>query len=103
MASHFAPPLPSPPPSRALSATHDPLCTGIAVITAILVRFSFILVPLTLAYFITFLLVPLMNVFEQRPLKCGKKEMCAPKENAKRFVRSPPFIWLPCSHPCSFN
>jgi len=55
-----------------------------AVCTTILVYFQMILVPLTLAYFITFLLVPLMNVFEQRPLECRGKSCCAPKEHAKR-------------------
>jgi hypothetical protein len=37
-------------------------------------------VPLTLAYFLTFLLTPLMNVFEQRPLECRGKSCCNPKD-----------------------
>jgi len=52
----------------------------LGIITVILVHFIFILVPLTLAYFLTFLLTPLMNVFEQRPLECRGKSCCNPKD-----------------------
>lgn len=69
-----------------LSSLITAVLTGLAIVTTVLVYFAFILVPLTLAYFITFLLVPLMNVFEKRPMKCGKKEICGLKENAKRYV-----------------
>ena len=59
-------------------------CTGI--FTAVLVYFQFILVPLTLAYFMTFLLVPLMNVFEQRPLLVRGKSCCEPKKDEEGNV-----------------
>jgi len=51
-----------------------------SVFISILVHFDFILVPLTLAYFVVFLLNPVMVMFEMRPYK-GK---CTPKTNAKR-------------------
>lgn len=59
-------------------------CCGVA--TAILVYFQFILVPLTLAYFMTFLLVPLLNVFEQRPLQMRGKSCCEPKRDEEGNV-----------------
>ena len=45
---------------------------SIGVAIAGLVEFKYILVPLMLAYFITFLVAPIMNVLEHRPLKNGK-------------------------------
>ena len=51
-----------------------------SVFISVLCYFDFILVPLTLAYFLVFLFNPLMVMFEKRPYK-GK---CTPKENAKR-------------------
>lgn len=46
-----------------------------------LLEFAFILVPLTLSYFLTFLLMPIMNLFEKRPLTCvGGKQFCQRKE-----------------------
>lgn len=49
----------------------------ITVQTILLIIFDFILVPLTLAYFMTFLLLPLLNVFSQRPWKVRGKEYCS--------------------------
>jgi Ca2+-binding EF-hand superfamily protein len=45
---------------------------SIGVAIAGLVEFKYILVPLMLAYFITFLVAPIMNLLEHRPLKNGK-------------------------------
>lgn len=59
-------------------------CCG--VVTALLVFFQFILVPLTLAYFTTFLLIPLMNVFEQRPLQMRGKSCCEPARDEEGNV-----------------
>jgi len=59
-------------------------CCG--VVTALLVYFKFILVPLTLAYFTTFLLIPLMNVFEQRPLQMRGKSCCEPARDEEGNV-----------------
>jgi len=55
-----------------------------SILTCMLVEFKFILVPLTLAFFITFLLVPIMNLFELRPFPCKGKQCCSPKEFAAR-------------------
>jgi hypothetical protein len=51
---------------------------GIAVMTStvilgLLIYFRFVLVPLTMAYFLTFLIGPLMDYFYQRPLIYGSK------------------------------
>jgi len=44
---------------------------------------EFMLVPLTLAYFLTFLMAPLMDLLEKRPLGlCGDKELCGGEEGA---------------------
>ena len=45
------------------------ITTGLVI--AILVYFEFVLVPLTCAYFLTFLVSPLMNAMEYRPLVLG--------------------------------
>jgi hypothetical protein len=64
------------------------LFTIVLVTVAVLaacVALKFILVPLTLAYFITFLLAPLIDLFERRPLRiCGKR--CA--RRCVRYQRS---------------
>ena len=66
-----------------------------AVFITGLVEFKFILVPLTLAYFMTFLLVPIMNVFEQRPLNFRGKSCCPPNEHAKR-EEAPDSAFISC-------
>ena len=65
-------------------ANNNFIVIGVGVAIAGLVKFDFILVPLTLAYFMTFLLIPLMNLFEQRPLNMRKKSCCEPKDHPKR-------------------
>ena len=50
--------------------------TGLILITvgmacAGLVFFEFILIPVMLSYFFVFLVAPLMDLFEHRPLECG--------------------------------
>jgi hypothetical protein len=45
------------------------ICIGI--FTNVLLFFEFVLVPLTLAYFLTFLYAPVMDLFEHRPVECG--------------------------------
>jgi AI-2 transport protein TqsA len=50
------------------------VCVGMAV--SLVWFFDFILVPLAMAYFLMFLVAPLMNSFEFRPLKCKGKEIC---------------------------
>ena len=50
--------------------------TGLILITAglgtgALVYFQFILIPVIMSYFFTFLVAPLMDLFEHRPLECG--------------------------------
>jgi hypothetical protein len=44
----------------------------------IAIYFNFILVPLSMAYFLMFLVAPLMNAFEFRPLECKGKDICDP-------------------------
>lgn len=47
---------------------------------------EFMLVPLTLAYFLTFLMAPLMDLLEKRPLGlCGDKELCGEAAPYKRM------------------
>jgi hypothetical protein len=48
----------------------------VACITVGVVYFSFILIPLTMAYLLTFLLGPLYDVFYQRPLLCMGCQVC---------------------------
>ena len=48
-----------------------------------------------MAYFMTFLLVPIMNVFEQRPLNFRGKSCCPPKEHAKR-EEAPDSAFISC-------
>ena len=45
-----------------------------AQVVAVLIYFRFVLVPLTLAYFFTFLLSPVQNLFEYR---CGTQPKTA--------------------------
>ena len=48
-------------------AAHTGMCfVSIGIATAGLVIFEFILVPLTFAYFFTFVLAPVMNILEFR-------------------------------------
>ena len=58
------------------------ICCGAvcSVGITVLVYFDFILIPLTLAYFIVFLLNPILKLLEKRPYS-GK---CTPKEHEKR-------------------
>ena len=57
------------------------LCGAVrSVGITVLVYFDFILIPLTLAYFIVFLLNPILKLLEKRPYS-GK---CTPKEHEKR-------------------
>jgi len=53
---------------------------GMAV--ALVWFFDFILVPLAMAYFMMFLVAPLMNFFEFRPIKCSGKECCNEAEDS---------------------
>lgn len=55
---------------------------GVAVGAAI-IWLEFILVPLTLSYFITYLLAPLLDIFEARPIECCSKTLCS--SNPSRF------------------
>ena len=66
------------PSARPLSR----ICCGAvcSVGITVLVYFDFILIPLTLAYFIVFLLNPILKLLEKRPYS-GK---CTPKEHEKR-------------------
>ena len=48
----------------------------VGVIMVAIVYFSFILVPLTMAYVLTFLFGPLYDVFYQRPLLCMGSRLC---------------------------
>merc|ERR1719460_1368598 len=52
------------------------VCVGAAV--AIVKYFKFIAVPLSMAYFLMFLVSPLMNVMEFRPVKLLGKTGCEP-------------------------
>ena len=54
------------------SANTGLILISIGVVIAGLSYFSYILVPLMLAYFLTFLVSPIMNLLEHRPLKNGK-------------------------------
>lgn len=54
------------------SANTGMILISIGVVIAGLSYFSYILVPLMLAYFLTFLVSPIMNLLEHRPLKNGK-------------------------------
>ena len=57
------------------------LCGAVCSVgITVLVYFDFILIPLTLAYFIVFLLNPILKLLEKRPYS-GK---CTPKEHEKR-------------------
>lgn len=42
--------------------------TGMSI--ALCIYFNFVLIPLSMAYFLMFLVAPLMNAFEFRPLEC---------------------------------
>ena len=39
--------------------------------TGALIFFQFILIPVMLSYFFVFLVAPLMDLFEHRPMQCG--------------------------------
>jgi predicted PurR-regulated permease PerM len=54
------------------------ICIGI--FTNVLLFFEFVLVPLTLAYFLTFLYAPVMDLFEHRPVECGPASCCEMRE-----------------------
>jgi len=47
------------------------------IVGGAIVWLQFIMVPLTLAYFITYLLAPLLDLLEARPMQCGKRSLCA--------------------------
>ena len=51
------------------------ILTCLAIVAA-LVYFSFMLVPLTMAYFLTFLFGPIMDVLVQRPFLCSNAVCC---------------------------
>jgi hypothetical protein len=54
-----------------------------AVLVYGFVYFSYILVPLTLGWFLTFLIGPIVDLLEQRPLICSyHKQFCKAKEGA---------------------
>lgn len=66
------------------SANNNIILITVGVFTTIFVYFKFILVPLMLSYFMTYLLAPLMDLFELRPYTFKGKTCCTPKENEKR-------------------
>jgi predicted PurR-regulated permease PerM len=41
-----------------------------------IIYFQFILQPLITSYFLVFLVAPVMDIFEHRPMACGSKEFC---------------------------
>ena len=51
---------------------------------AAFVVLKFMLVPLTLAYFVTFLQAPFLDLFEKRPISCGQQ----PTEETKDLPES---------------
>ena len=58
-----------------ISANGTIILTTLAILGA-LIYFSFILVPMTMAYFLTFLLGPLQDLLIQRPLVCCNLVIC---------------------------
>jgi len=46
--------------------------TAIIICSATLIALRFLMVPLTMAYFITFLQAPILDLFEARPMECGQ-------------------------------
>jgi predicted PurR-regulated permease PerM/Ca2+-binding EF-hand superfamily protein len=50
------------------------------VVIAGIVHFQFILVPLSVSYFMVFLLSPIMSLFEHRPIRCKGAAICDPYE-----------------------
>jgi len=53
------------------------LCSA-SVVLFFVIYFTFILVPLTISYFMVFLVAPILSLFEHRPIKCGKAAICDP-------------------------
>lgn len=53
---------------------------AIIICSAALIALRFLLVPLTMAYFITFLQAPILDLFEQRPMECGTRVTEATKD-----------------------
>jgi len=54
------------------------LLVSAGVIMTFIIYFNFILVPLTISYFMVFLVAPILSLFEHRPIKCGKAAICDP-------------------------
>ena len=53
------------------------------------VYFDFLLIPMTMAYLLTFLLGPLFDFFYQRPLLCfGFRCCCASNSNCSSWLAS---------------
>lgn len=59
----------------AWAANSGLICVSVGALIAGITYFKFILVPLMTSYFLVFLVSPVMDVFEHRPMICG----CVPK------------------------
>jgi len=55
------------------------LVVAIIVACAATIYLQFVLVPLIMAYFVTFLMAPIQDIFEKRPYVCSGKELCVTK------------------------
>ena len=62
-----------------MTPNRPPTCPNSAVVPQVLIYFRFVLVPLTLAYFFTFLLSPVQNLFEYR---CGTPPQTATDDHS---------------------
>ena len=63
------------------------LISTMIVAGAAIIYLGFILIPLTMAYFVTFLLAPLMDAMEARPLHCGRCTFCDPDQRLGGLLR----------------
>ena len=50
-------------------------------IGATMIRLQFVIVPLILAYFVTFLMAPVLDLMEKRPYQCVRRT-CRPEQPA---------------------
>ena len=53
---------------------------AVVVCSAAFIALKFMLIPLTLAYFVTFLQAPILDLFEKRPMSLGQKPTEATKD-----------------------
>ena len=62
------------------------LIMSVMCASAAVIYLDFMLIPLTMAYFLTFLQAPILDLFEKRPYPLGKMQLCAGAlENAALF------------------